>query len=359
MKLTKFFAILAAAAMFVGCNSPVEDETPVNNSSDITLSAKSVVEVNTPIEFVITNSEGVDITAEATIFDKTHDFAEVSNPFTPTEDGDYTFYAVAGDLISNDVKVTVTPAVPALPEDTDANNTSFAHRILLVDHTGTHCGYCPQMMKALKEVEQTEGYHEKYYEAMAHSYNTSDPAYSGSAASISSHFRVSNYPTLTYNFYHTITSSYNAEHIKQQIDALWKEHADAGIAVATSLASSSVVVNAEIKAAVDGEYSATAWLLEDGIEAKQTNATEDWMNIHNNAIRQAATVSPISGYELGTIAAGATAEQIFNLNITRSSWNRENMKVMVIVSKKNSNGKYDIANVVVCGLDTTLTYNYN
>lgn len=354
MKLTKFFAILAAAAMFVGCTP--EEET---NSSDIKLSAKSVVEVNTPIEFIVTNSKGEDISATATIFDKTHDFVVVENPFTPTEDGDYTFYAVAGDLISNDVTVVVTPTVPALPEDSDANNTSFVHHILLVDHTGTTCGWCPQMMEALKEVEETEGYHEKYYEAMSHSYDTSDPAYSGSAASISSHYRPTGYPTLTYNFYHSKSSSFNAAEIMQQIDALWKKNADAGIAVATSLATSSVVVNSEIKAAVEGEYSATAWLLEDGIYEKQTNGKEDWMNTHNNAIRQAATTTPISGYELGTLAAGETAEQIFNLKITRDAWNRDNMKVMVIVSKKNSNGNFDVANVVVCGINTTLTYNYN
>lgn len=361
MKLTKFFAILAAAAMFVGCGSPEEGNTSGgDDSNDITLSAKSVVEVNTPIEFVITNSEGVDITAESTIFDKTHDFAEVENPFTPTADGDYTFYAVSGDFISNDVKVVVTPAVPALPEDTDAGNTSFAHRVLLVDHTGTNCGYCPQMMKLLKTLEEDEVYHSKYYEAMSHSYNTSDPAYSGSAAAISSHYNFNGYPTLTYNFYHTTTSSYGSiDHIMQQIDALWQEHADAGIAVATSLATSSVVVNAEIKAAVEGEYSATAWLLEDGIYGKQTNATEEWMNTHNNAIRQAATTTPISGYELGTLTAGQKVEQIFNLNITRDAWNRDNMKVMVIVSKKNSKGKFDVANVVVCGINTTLTYEYN
>jgi hypothetical protein len=170
---------------------------------------------------------------------------------------------------------------------------------------------------------------------------------------------VSNYPTLTYNFYHNTSSSYNAAHIKQQIDALWKENADAGIAVATSLATSSVVVNAQIKAAVDGEYSATAWLLEDGIYGKQTNATEEWMSTHNNAIRQAATTTPISGYELGTIAAGKTAEQFFNLKITSDKWNRENLKVMVIVSKKNESGKFDVANVVICGINETTPYSYN
>ena len=357
MKFTKFFALIAAsAAMFVGCDGP--DNGPVA-TSDITLSAETVVEVNTPINFVVTDSNGEDVTANAVIFDKTHDFAQVSNPYIPNEDGDYTFYAVVGDAISNDIKVTVTPTVPALPEDSDAANTSFAHRILMVDHTGTHCGYCPMMMKALKEVAETGDYHSKYYEAMAHSYNTSDPAYSGAAASISGYYGVSNYPTLNYNFAHPTSSSYNAEHIKSQIDALWKESADAGIAAATSMATKSVVVNTEIKAAVAGEYSVTAWLLEDNIEGKQTNATEEWMNIHNNAIRQAATTSPITGYELGTIEAGATATQILNLNITQSSWNRDNMKVMVIVSKKNDNGKYDVANVVLCAINNTVTYNYN
>lgn len=356
MKFTKFFALIAAITpLFWACEGTNDDPQAVG---EVTLTAESVVEVNTPITFVVTDSAGVDVTADAVIFDKSHDFAQVSNPFTPTEDGDYTFYAVVGDAISNDVKVSVSPTVPALPEDTDVTNTSFAHHILLVDHTGTDCGYCPQMMKALKEIEDGGEFHGKYYEAMAHSYNTSDPAYSGAAASVSSHFSFNGYPTLTYNFYHPTNSSYNAEHIKGQINALWKESADAGIAASTNLAAKSVVVNAEVKAAVAGEYSVTAWLLEDGIEAKQTNATESWMNTHNNAIRQTPSTSVISGYEVGALEVGKTATQIINLKITRDSWNRDNMKVMVIVSKKNDKGKYDVANVAICPINDSITYDY-
>ena len=356
MKFTKFFALIAAtAALFTACDTTGDTPTV---SGDIVLSAETVVEVNTPITFVVKTADGVDVSANATVFDKTHDFAQVTNPFTPTEDGEYKFYAVVGDAISNDIKVTVTPVVPALPEDTDATNTSFTHRILLVDHTGTNCGYCPQMMKALKEIEETEGFHEKYYEAMAHSYNNTDPAYSGAAASISSHFGLNGYPTLTYNFYHSISSSYNAEHIKGQINALWKEAADAGIAAATSMAAKSVVVNAEVKAAVEGEYSITAWLLEDGIYGKQSNATAEWMNTHNNAIRQTPSTSVISGYELGTLVAGETASQILNLTIARDNWNRDNMKVMLIVSKKGANNKFDVANVVICPINDSVTYDY-
>ena len=356
MKFTKFFALVAATvAMFAAC-TPGGDVTTA--TGDITLSAETVVEVNTPIHFVVKDSKGVDVTGGATIYDKSHDYVQVANPFTPTEDGDYKFYAVVGDAISKDIKVTVTPEVPALPEDTDAANTSFKHRILLVDHTGNTCGYCPQMMKALKEIEESGDFDGKYYEAMSHSYSNTDPAFSGAAASISSHYGLQGYPTLTYNFYHPTSSSYNAEHIKSQINALWKESADAGIAASTNLAAKSVVVNAEVKAAVDGEYSITAWLLEDGIYAKQTNATAEWMNIHNNAIRQTPSISAISGYELGALKAGETAEQILNLTIARDTWNRDNMKVMLIVSKKGDNKKFDVANVVICPINDSVTYDY-
>lgn len=356
MKFTKFFALVAATvAMFAAC-TPGGDVTTA--TGDITLSAETVVEVNTPIHFVVKDSSGANVTNGATIFDKSHDFAQVENPFTPTVDGDYTFYAVVGDAISKDFKVTVTPEVPALPEDTDAANTSFKHRILLVDHTGNTCGYCPHMMKALKEIEESGDFDGKYYEAMSHSYSNTDPAFSGAAASISSHYGLQGYPTLTYNFYHPTSSSYNAEHIKGQINALWKESADAGIAASTNLAAKSVVVNAEVKAAVDGEYSITAWLLEDGIYAKQTNATDEWMNTHNNAIRQAATTSPLTGYELGALKTGETAEQILNLTIARDTWNRDNMKVMLIVSKKGDNKKFDVANVVICPINDSVTYDY-
>ena len=356
MKFTKFFALVAATvAMFAAC-TPGGDVTTA--TGDITLSAETVVEVNTPIHFVVKDSSGANVTNGATIYDKSHDFAQVENPFTPTVDGDYTFYAVVGDAISKDFKVTVTPEVPALPEDTDAANTSFKHRILLVDHTGNTCGYCPQMMKALKEIEESGDFDGKYYEAMSHSYSNTDPAFSGAAGSISSHYGLQGYPTLTYNFYTPTSSSYNAEHIKGQINALWKESADAGIAASTNLAAKSVVVNAEVKAAVDGEYSITAWLLEDGIYAKQTNATAEWMNTHNNAIRQAATTSPLTGYELGALKPGETAEQILNLTIARDTWNRDNMKVMLIVSKKGDNKKFDVANVVICPINDSVTYDY-
>lgn len=358
MRFTKFIAFIAAAAtLMVGCGVDGYDVHKPTGGATLKADVQSV-EVNNPITFTVTAEDGTDVTAEATIFDKTHNFAEVSNPFTPTEDGKYEFYAVAGNAITETIEVVVLPSIPALPADTNEASTEFKHRILLVDHTGNTCGYCPKMMLALKEVSETGDYHSKYYEAMSHSYASSDPATSASANAISSYFGITSYPTLTYNFAYSTSSSYNAEHIKSQIDAQWKESADAGIAASASLATSSVVVNAEVKAAVENEYRINAWLLEDGIVANQTNGTEEWMNTHNNAIRQAVKTNPISGMELGTIKAGEKASLAMSLEITSSKWVRDNLKVMVIASAKNANGKFEVVNVAICPVDGNITYDY-
>lgn len=360
MKLAKFFALALAALAFVGCGEPTPDGPDVKPTGDAVLVANNnSVEVNTPIEFTVTAADGTDLTADAVIYDKSNDYAVVENPFTPIMDGDYEFYAVVGDIITNTVKVSVVPTIPALPEDSEPANTVFNHRILLVDHTGNTCGYCPHMMKALKTVSETGDYHSKYYEAMAHTYSNGDPAFSGAASMVSNHHGVSSYPTLTYNFYHTTQSSYNDAHIMGQIDALWKaEGADAGIAAAATLASKSVVVNTEVKAAVANDYRITAWLLEDGIYAKQTNATEEWMNTHDNAIRQRVSSDDISGVDLGTLAAGETKSTALTLNIIGNKWNRDNLKVMVIVSAKNAKGQFEVANVAICPMNDVVTYDY-
>ena len=363
MKLTKFFALALAALAFVGCDTeknPGSGSNEQKPTGDATLVANNnSVEVDTPIEFTVTAADGTDLTAEAVIYDKSHDYTVVDNPFTPTVDGEYEFYAVVGTIITNSVKVSVVPTIPALPEDAQPENTVFNHRILLVDHTGNTCGYCPQMMKALKIVSETGDYHSKYYEAMAHTYSNGDPAFSGAASVISNHHGVSSYPTLTYNFYHTTQSSYNDAHIMGQIDQLWKaEGADAGIAAAASLALTSVIVNTEVKAAVANDYRITAWLLEDGIYAKQTNATEEWMNTHDNAIRQRVSSNDISGVDLGAIAAGETKSTALTLNIVGNKWNRDNLKVMVIVSAKNAKGQFEVANVAICPMNDVVTYDY-
>ena len=365
MKLTKFIALVAAVATFaVGCEEGVSGGGNTSGKAVLTANNTSV-EVNTPITFTVTAEDGTDITAQSSIFDKTHDFVEVSNPFTPTVDGNYEFYAVCGNVITDAITVSVVPTIPELPEDGDKANTSFNHRILLVDHTGTGCSYCPQMMSALKSVSETGDYHSKYYEAMAHTYSNGDPAYSGAANVVSNHHGVSSYPALTYNFYHSTQSSYNAAHIMGQIDALWKaEGADAGIAAAATLASTSVIVNTEVKAAKANDYRITAWLLEDGIYAKQTNATEEWMNTHSSVMRDAPTGvsnSDISGIDFGYVEAGTTLSRIFEFDLfCANHWKKENFSLIAILSAPSEkyNGKYEVVTTSMCEFGSEAGFDY-
>lgn len=367
MRLTKLFTLILGVVALAACNSDtITPEQPESKGDVILRASNNSVEVNTPITFTVTAEDGTDITAEAVIMDKSNNFTVVPNPYTPTEDGEYIFFASGANFISNAITVNVVPNIPALPTDTEPEKTSFYHRILLVDHTGTACKYCPQMMTALKEVAEDEaGYHNKYYEAIAHSFNANDPAGSDAANAVSSHFRPSGYPTVTLNFHNNIAIGWEGatDAIKAQIDNLWKaDGANAGIAATTSLATKCVVVNTEVKAAVTNDYRITAWLLQDGISGDQTGATEDWMNTHNNAIRQHIIADDITGVDLGNIVAGSTQSTTLTLNISKNNWgidkNKADFKVLIIVSEKNNKGNFEVANVAVCQIDDSVTYEY-
>lgn len=98
--------------------------------------------------------------------------------------------------------------IPEIPADPQKENTSFTHRIMLLQHTGTYCPNCPKLMSSLKEVAEDKAYSDKYHHVAAHSYNQDgegDAAYSTAAA------------------------------IRSKIDQLHKDSADAGIAASTKI----------------------------------------------------------------------------------------------------------------------------
>ncbi|MBR3826819.1 MAG: Omp28-related outer membrane protein [Alistipes sp.] len=360
MKITKFLALICAmATLFVGCEGNGGDENSATGNAVLTAD-KDVAVMGEPITFTVT-SEGADVTAEAKIYNKAT-YKEVSNPFVSDVDGKYEFYAVYGTSITKSIEISVVPSIPVLPEDEEPTNTTFNHRILLVDHTGTKCGYCPQMMAALRKVAADDNYHDKFYEAMAHTYNSDDPSWSRSAEVVTSHYGslINGYPSLTFNFYHPIPGERNDKSIKLQIDALWKaDGADAGVMAAATGGNTMVAVKAQVKAKVAGDYRVTAWLLEDNIYAQQAGTTDESYYTHNNSIRHIAISNPITGFDLGTIEAGATAEKEMALEIQSLKWANENLKVMVIATVYNSSTKnYDVANIAICPINGSVKYDY-
>lgn len=252
--------------------------------------------------------------------------------------------------------------IPKLPKDTDPANTSFAHRIVLLQHTGTYCPNCPALMASLKILAEDKSYVDKYHHVAAHSYNEEgDPAYSTAAANLSQAFCSGYYPELTFNLTKENTgTSLSVETIKNCIDELHQETADVGISAAAVLTGNSLGVNVQVKAAKDNQYRVAVWVLEDGIRGKQEGAYEDWMSTHGNAIRTMAGTSlnlRIYGEKVGALSAGQTAEKSFVIEFDES-WEKENCKVLVVVNAAQKDGRYDLANCALCPIEGSVNYKY-
>lgn len=252
--------------------------------------------------------------------------------------------------------------IPELPKDTDPANTSFSHRIVLLQHTGTYCPNCPALMALLKILAEDKSYVDKYHHVAAHSYNEEgDPAYSTAAANLSQAFCSGYYPELTFNLTKENTgTSLSVETIKNCIDELHQETADVGISAAAVLTGNSLGVNVQVKAAKDNQYRVAVWVLEDGIRGKQEGAYEDWMSTHGNAIRTMAGTSlnlRIYGEKVGALSAGQTAEKSFVIEFDES-WEKENCKVLVVVNAAQKDGRYDLANCALCPIGGSVNYKY-
>lgn len=375
MKLTKFFALLCAVVAFAACEKPApEQQKEPEATGDLTLEADvEIGEMGKPITFTVwqgeEGEEPVDVTALAEIYDK-NTYEKVSNPFTPALDGSYSFYAVKGSAVSKPISLTVKEAVPVLPEDANAANLDFAHRALLVDHTGTGCPNCPRVFSAIKLLENTK-YHDWFYEAFSHSYNSTDPAYSEDATNIVSKFYnsvgvLSGYPSMGGNFYDKIETGLAPQGISTEImdflDDNHKAKADVGIAASAVALSTKVSVVVEVKSAKTQEYRIAYWLLEDGIYGAQSGANAAWQSTHNNAIRKVknSTDKDLSGESIGTIEEGKTWKSgVVEIGPLGKKWKRENLEVMIIVSAKDSQNRFNVANVAICPVNTTIDYEYN
>ena len=311
---------------------------------------------------------GEDVTSEAKICDYyTH--KEFSNPVTFSEVGEYALYAKYNDMSSKLVSITVfTASAPDFPVDSDASNYNFMYRMLLIDHTGTDCGYCPLMMLRLKEMEESSEYNDYFNIAVAHSYNTSDAAYSLRAKTISNYYMstlriMTGYPTLTFNYQHGESAGSNMNYIKMNFDQLTKETADAGVAVSTKLDGNKIVVSASLKSKVACQYKFNILVLEDNIYSYQYNASESWMHYHNNAIRESYAdiqYTDITGTEWGFVNGETTTHKVVEIPFSDSRVVKNNCKVLVIIAAKNAayDDKYEVVNTTVCGLNESKPFEY-
>ena len=365
MKLTKFFAFAFAALAFVGCDekTPDQKEPLPTPTGDIKLAAdKTAVEIGETVTFTVTDAENQDVTSQALIYDE--NFNEVGSQVTFNESGSYSFFATVGSANSNYVSVVVMADVPVVPADPQPENFIFNHRGLVIDQTGVNCGYCPGATDQLKTLENTE-WHQYYNEVTCHagSYAGGDPGNSAAANALNQFqsSMISGYPCILVNFYGKPSSYGYTDIIKVLQNYVQKDGVDVGISLAVTGDESCVYAAAQVKSGVAQEYKITAWLLESNIYSpNQAGATKDYHKIYNNALRNMSheySKTNVQG-DSHTFEANEVKDLAFELEMISNKWKLENMSVLVIVSAKDANGRWEVANSAVCKINEAKEFEY-
>ena len=365
MKLTKFFAFAFAALAFVGCDekTPDQKEPLPTPTGDIKLAAdKTAVEIGETVTFTVTDAENQDVTSQALIYDE--NFNEVGSQVTFNESGSYSFFATVGSANSNYVSVVVMAEVPEVPEDPQPENFTFNHRAVVIDQTGVNCGYCPNATDQLKTLENTE-WHQYYNEVTCHagSYAGGDPGNSAAANALNQFqsSMISGYPCILVNFYGKPNGYGYNDIIKVLQPYVQKDGVDVGISLAVTGDESCVYAAAQVKSGVAQEYKITAWLLESNIYSpNQAGATKDYHKIYNNALRNMSheySKTNVQG-DSYTFEANEVKDLAFELEMISNKWKLENMSVLVIVSAKDANGRWEVANSAVCKINEAKEFEY-
>ena len=379
MKTLKTVVLLLVGALaFIGCD-------PVDNGGNE--SKKGLILVADKTTIYDNGIDGATFTLyyDGMILDNGYELyigegAEMvaGNKFTSTKQGTFEIWAAYGAAISNTVNINVIatpPAAPAAPEDNNPSKTNFVRRVLLTQFTGTGCGYCPYMINALYQVANDATLNSKVVFSAAHLFNETDPAYLSESATLDNAMGVTSYPNLV------IDLNKNTRGIqpvftdvsKAITTAIDRVAVKGGIAVSSEYHAEEeyIVLNATVKAKETTEFRIGAWLLEDGIKAKQGNNGITALpgvdfNTHNNCIRYAnsqATQNVFSGYSLGVIEAGKTASHEFafklkaNGNGSATKWNHDNLRVIVFITTQEGDNWY-VNNVIECPKDGSIDFEY-
>lgn len=336
--LSSVVAFLLVLVMY-GCSGNSSDEP---ESEMLVLNATSLlIEADGAdvTEFTVTKGNQ-DVTAAAEILQDGKVFSG-TRFYTDTE-GEYKFSARYNGETSAEIVVRATKSenlvMPADPEPD--RYEGFVKRVLLLQATGTWCGYCPLVMSGIKTYSDT------YSDGLAvfAAAHNGDGMSNDFSNKVINWLSVSGFPTLNVNLIPGTTISYvsegnvgeqNAGLIRQAVEEYTAKDAKSAIAavVRADKASNKVEVEAKIKIAEGGSYRVAAWLLEDGI---YDNTQENYLGLegdfstHNNVLRQ-SSASLAFGDKLGdSLPAGSTED--YSCSFTLSSEKMDNCRVVIMVT---------------------------
>ena len=342
-------------------------------SNEVTLKVdKTMVKSGDVVTFTVIY-EDEDVTASSTIH-ANYTNEEVANPYTTSESGDQSFYAKYNGIKSKLCSITVTPAyAPEFPVDANPESYNFNQRLLMVDHTGLGCGYCPYMKEAIKEAENNANYKDKFNVVYSYSYNSSEVCYTSTSKTLFSYYQnvcststvgmyLTGYPSITMNYNHNTAGNYNM--VTSQINEVWDANPTASIALAAKIEGEKIVISASVKSSKTQNVKLALWVLEDDINATQSNATASWMHTHHSVLRDAPTgvsKTDISGVDFGYVEANTTMSRVMEFDLfAANSWKKENFKVIAIISAPSEkyDNKYEVVNTAICEFGSSIGFDY-
>ena len=371
----KIASLLTAAVMLFACElitpggTNTDDPNSPNSGELKIFSDKDVIQANGKDACTITVMLGdKDVTAESKLFNEFDEEIGLVGGFTTTKVGEHKLYAEYGTLSTykkNDsdswlVIKAIDVQVPESAIDPQPGNLKFVHRAFLTQYTGTGCGYCPLMIKVLKELMADKVIPNKAVHAAVHSYGAGDPAYIAAP-------KVSNYPYLTVDLVLGFSADQGASMLTNLVEQHTADEAKAGISVSPLYYKDkgTLVVKVAVKAAVDGIFNVGAWLLEDEIYGQQSDymgVADESFNTHENCVRIADSRYSTTwfGHYLGELKAGQVAEKTFVMDV-KSNWKEENLHLAVFTSYGQVEGKnvvYTVCNAVDASISTPTPFEY-
>ena len=281
----------------------------------------------------------------------------------------YVTYNITESTKNSPITVQVNnDAIPDRAEDPNPTSTSFKRRAMVMQYTGTDCGYCPYMIRPLETLAADADYKNKFTWLAIHTFTNDDPAKPSNSADFEK-LRVQGYPTVLVDYSQVSFAHNDAVNLgvlKKAIDNSLANPASAGISATMTFDENNRVVTARVsvKAKDAKVYRVSMWLLEDKINGLQNGDPN--IKSHDNAVRYVARGADGSadyyGYPLNegkAMSAGQVCDYVFSINISDQSIKLANCQLALFVTTSTGNSYTVVNSAVTKDLKTTLPFEYN
>lgn len=301
--------------------------------------------------------------------------------FESKDSGTFTFYVTYNITESTKNKPisvqVINDAIPDRAEDPNPSSTSFKRRAMVMQFTGTKCGYCPYIIEPLETMAADAAYKDKFSWAAIHTFNDDDPAAPCNSSDYNklsfaqAYGGITGYPTVLFDLTSQVGNlgsvAVNLANLKKAVDNSVANPASAGISATMTLDENNRVVTARVsvKAKDAKVYRVSMWVLEDKISGGQIGSTT--IKSHDNALRYVARGADGSadyyGYPLNegkAMSAGQVCDYVFAVNISNQSIPLTNCQLLFFVTTSVGNNSYTVVNSAVTkDLKTALPFEYN